>query len=376
MADWRLRVRAVLETQFTVVVVGLLLLALLGGWMTYTAYAASEPVTEEQSTTMWEQTGAFEHSATVQEENPVFPVGTTLESRQVYFSRLSPELSGTFRTSYDVRDSGELTQTVSLVLIIRSVEDGQQENEQTVHWETTDTLANSTIDSVEPGESVSVQFAQNMSAVDTRVRRIRDEIGASPGKTEVLVRATVISQGTVNGNEVTDTNTYSLPVTFGGNTYRVDNPEPTTEQYETTQIETVDQTAGGIQNTGGPLLLIVSLGFLVGVVTVTNREHLSDTERALLAYEDDRDTFDEWISTIQLPEEAFDLPRAHATSLESLVDFAIDTDNSVIEDPDDAAYYVRHDGYLYTYRPSIQQTTYTDEQSDSSDGESRESDDE
>jgi hypothetical protein len=265
---------------------------------------------------------------------------------------------------------------VSLVLIIRSVEDGQQENEQTVHWETTDTLANSTIDSVEPGESVSVQFAQNMSAVDTRVRRIRDEIGASPGKTEVLVRATVISQGTVNGNEVTDTNTYSLPVTFGGNTYRVDNPEPTTEQYETTQIETVDQTAGGIQNTGGPLLLIVSLGFLVGVVTVTNREHLSDTERALLAYEDDRDTFDEWISTIQLPEEAFDLPRAHATSLESLVDFAIDTDNSVIEDPDDAAYYVRHDGYLYTYRPSIQQTTYTDEQSDSSDGESRESDDE
>lgn len=374
MADWKLRARAVLETQFTVVVIGLLLLVLLGGWMTYTAYAAPEPITEEQSTTMWEQTGAFDHSATVQDENPVFPVGTTLESRQVYFSRLSPELSGTFQTSYDARDSGELEQTVSLMLIIRSVEDGEQGDDTTVHWQTSDALANTTINSVKPGESVSVQFSQNMSAVETRIGRIHDEVGASPGETEVLVRATVISQGTVNGNGVNDTNTYSLPVTLGENTYRVDNPGSTTEEYETTQMETVDQTAGGIQNTGGPLLLIISLGLLVGVVTVTNREQLSDTERAVLAYEDDRDTFDEWISTIQLPEEAFDLPRAHATSLESLVDFAIDTDNSVIEDPDDAAYYVRHDGYLYTYRPSIQQTADTDEHPDNSDDESGESD--
>lgn len=40
-----------------------------------------------------------------------------------------------------------------------------------------------------------------------------------------------------------------------------------------------------------------------------------------------------------------------ADSLAGLVDFAIDTDNSVIEAPDADAYYVRHDGYLYCYRP-------------------------
>ncbi len=94
---------------------------------------------------------------------------------------------------------------------------------------------------------------------------------------------------------------------------------------------------------------------LGGLVAVRSRGRLalSSTEQELLAYEDEREDFDEWISTIKLPDEAFDLPRAEAASLGALVDFAIDTDNSVIEDPDDGAYYVVHDGYLYTYQPSV-----------------------
>jgi hypothetical protein len=98
----------------------------------------------------------------------------------------------------------------------------------------------------------------------------------------------------------------------------------------------------------------------------------------LLAYEDEREDFDEWISTIRLPDEVFDLPRAEAASLSALVDFAIDTDNSVIEDPDDSAYYVIHDGYLYTYQPpalrgkgsSIVQAESDDDERERTDGES------
>ena len=46
-----------------------------------------------------------------------------------------------------------------------------------------------------------------------------------------------------------------------------------------------------------------------------------------------------------------DRPRASADSLGSLVDFAIDTDNGVVEDPSRGLYCVLHDGYLYTYEP-------------------------
>ena len=367
MADWKLRLRAFLDTQFTVVVAVLLVLAILGGWMSYTAYAAPGTTTEERSTVEWEQTGEFEHTATVTEENSVFPTGTTLANRSVYFVRLSPRLDGQFRTTYHARDDGELDQTVSVSLVIREVGSGDQRENETVYWQTSDSLADSTADAVSPAEPVSVQFSQNMSAVETRVEQIRDEIGSSPGNTEVFVRAVVSSQGTVNGNQVNETNVYRLPVTFDGSTYRIGSPEPIVEQYETIQTETVAQTAGTTRSIGGPLLLIISLGLLGGVVTMFNRGQRSEAERALFTDEDDRETFDDWISTIQLPEEAFNLPRANATSLGTLVDFAIDTDNSVIEDPDGNAYYVRHDGYLYVYHPPVQQSEGSDEVSSGGD---------
>lgn len=367
MVDWQLRLRAFLNKQFTIVVGVLLVFALLGGWMTYTAHAAPDTATEQRSTIQWEQTGDFQHTATVTEENSVFPTGTTLENRSLYFTRLSPQLNGTFQTAYEVRERGEVDQTVSLSLVIRGVEAGDEGENKTVYWQTNDSLADSTVDSVAPGESVSVEFSQNMSAIGTRTNQIRDEIGNPPGETEIFVQATVTSQGTVNGDEVSETNTYRLPVTLDGSTYRLGSPEPTVEQYETTQTETVDRTAGATRGIGGPLLVLISLGLLGGAVTMSNREPLSESEQALMAYEDDRETFDDWISTIQLPEEAFDLPRANATSLGALVDFAIDTDNSVIEDPDETAYYVRHDGYLYTYRPSVQQTINSEENSETID---------
>ena len=101
-----------------------------------------------------------------------------------------------------------------------------------------------------------------------------------------------------------------------------------------------------------------SFAALAGLVFVHSqgRLGLSQTERERLTHEDDRADFDEWITTIRLPDEAFDLPRAEASSLGDLVNFAIDTDNSVAEDPTEDAYYVVHDGYLYAYYPPTRGT--------------------
>lgn len=55
--------------------------------------------------------------------------------------------------------------------------------------------------------------------------------------------------------------------------------------------------------------------------------------------------------TILLPDEAHELPQAEAETLADLVDFAIDTDNAVVERPDAEEFSVVHDGYRYVYRP-------------------------
>lgn len=353
MVDWRLRLRAVLTTQFTVVLAVLLSVALAGGWMTYSAYATPEITTDQETTASWETTGSFDHGATVVRDSSVFSEGTTLTDRPVYFTQLSPELNGTFETSYDGSGGSQLDQTVSLSLVIREVDERGQGEAATVHWETSEELASETVDSVAPGESVTVPFSRNMSAVETEQERIQEELGGTAGETEVFVHATVRSAGTVNGETVDETSQYRLPVTFEESTYSVSNDEPTVDQHGSSQSETVDETGGSVGSVGGPLLLVVSLGLLIGLVTIGKPEPLTAQERAELEYERDRETFDEWISTIKLPPDAFELPQAEAASLGELVDLAIDTDTRVIEDPDERVYYVHHDGYLYRYRPTF-----------------------
>ncbi|WP_253738588.1 DUF5305 domain-containing protein [Halohasta salina] len=349
MVDWQLRLRAVLDKQFTIVLGVLVVIALLGGWLTYTAHAAPEPTTE-QRVTAWEVSGNFTHSATVETDNSLYEQGRTLTDRPIYFTRLSPVLQGTFATSYTVRDSGSLSQTVSLSLVMRNVDQDDGSDSQTVYWQRTEPLDSTTVESVDPGEQVRVSFAQDMSDVRAEIERIREEVGGSPGQTEVLVRATVRSDGTVNGNTVDETDVFTLPIVFDGGGYRISGAGPTVESYETSRTVPATQPGGPLQTLGGPVLLLVALGS-IGAVTAS-REDLSEADRELMAYEDDREAFDEWISTIELPAAAFDRPQAEAASLGALVDFAIDTNNSVIEDPDEERYYVLHNDYIYTYRPS------------------------
>lgn len=351
MADWLLRLRALLDKQFAVVVVALVVLALVGGWMTYTVHATPHTTTEERSVSSWQTTAWFNHSATVTGNNSVYPVGSTLTNRSIYFTELTPWLNGTYTFTYAASESGDLNGTVSLQLVLRGVEEGSQST--TVVWRTTKPIRRNAIGSLEPGETIRTPFSINMNETVNQMEVIETELSNPPGQSEVVIRATVDFYGTVNSESVDRVKTHTLPITFESGTYRVGAPEKLTEQHEATRTVTVEQTYGPVRSIGAPVLFLASLFALVGLVVARtqNRLGLSPAERERLHYEDERDDFDEWISAIQLPDDAFDRPRAEATSLSALVDFAIDTDNRVIEDPDDDAYYVVHNGYLYSYGP-------------------------
>ncbi|PGF17254.1 hypothetical protein CP556_14875 [Natrinema sp. CBA1119] len=145
-----------------------------------------------------------------------------------------------------------------------------------------------------------------------------------------------------------------LSISIDSALYRVTTPSEQTTQYgeQTNSVTAVSSTPAPYR-VGGPLALLIAVGGLgsLGFLQSSGCLSLSDSELMWLAFHDDREDFDDWITTIRLPDEAFDRPRAEADSLASLVDLAIDTDNSVIEDPDEDGYYVIHDEYLYTYVP-------------------------
>jgi hypothetical protein len=351
MADWLLRLRALLDKQFAVVFATLILLSLVGGWMTYTVHATPNTTTEERPVSSWQTTGWFNHSATVTENNSVYPVGTTLTNRSIYFAEIAPWFNGTYTFTYDASERGDLDGMVTLQFVLQGVEENRDST--TVVWQTTNPLGTTSSDSLKPGETVRVPFSVNMNQTMNRTEIIDEQLDNSPGQPEVVIRATVDIQGTVNGQRVDRIKEHMLPVALEQGTYRPANPGRITDKHEATRTVTVQQPYGPLRNVGAPALLFGPLVALVGLVAAQRKDRLglSPAEREVLAYEGEREDFDEWISTIQLPDEAFGLPRAEAASLGALVDFAIDTDNSVIEDPDDGTYYVVQHGYLYTYQP-------------------------
>jgi hypothetical protein len=345
------RLRAALDREFTAVVVVLLLLALVGGWVTYATHVDPGTTTEERVASTWQTAGWFNHSSVVSEPNSVYPAGTELHERSVYLARITPYLTGAYTFGYEASEGGNLTGTVDLRMMQVSVQ--EERRNETVIWRTSRSLRTATADGIAPGETVSVPFAVNVNETMTEVAAIENELGNPPGEPRVLLRATVTLEGTVNDAPVDRTVQYTLPIALGDGVYRPGSPGEMVDQYEDPRTVVVQRTYGPLRRLGGPALLagaVVGLAAL-GVGRVRGNFDLTEAERERLRFDEERAEFDEWISPIALPDEAFDLPRAEASSLASLVDFAIDTDTRVVEHPASGVFYVRHDGYLYTYRP-------------------------
>jgi hypothetical protein len=351
MSDWTLRARQAMTEYVGVVVAVLVVLALLGGWLTYTGYAAPGTETEQRVVSSWEERGAYSHAATVTEPNPLYDQGTVLEDRSVYFTSIAPRLNGTFTYGYTASGDGELSVTVEPLLVVRSVEEEQGGN-GTVFWERTDPLGDATSQRLAPGERVRVPFELNVSAVANRTERIEQHLGGSVGTTEALVRARVTASGTVNGAPVEESRAYDLPVELG-TAYRVESVENPVETHERRETTTAPADPGALRTVFGPMIALGALLLLGAVVVGTTRGdvRLDDEERERLRYTGDRSEFDDWITRFRLPTSVHERERAEAESLSDLVDLAIDTDNGVVEDPADGAYYVVTPDLLYVYTP-------------------------
>jgi len=353
MSDQSLRIRALLDSQFAVVVAVFVVVAAAGGWLVYATHI--DPGTErvERTASSWGVESEFEHRAVVTEVNPLYRLGSNLTGRSVYFADVTPRFEGAYEYSYNATGRGELNGSVELDVVMRGVEERRGSENVTVLWERTRTLDSSTHGSLAPGERVSVPFSVNATALANRTGQLEQRLGEPSDDTRLFLRATVNASGSVNGRDVERSRTHSLALAFDGGTYRVSGAGPDTETFERTTVVARERSYGPLRAAGGPLLLLFGVGGLGALAFARrgDRISLSPAERERLSYLDDRSEFDEWISTIELPDEAFGLPEATAGSLGSLVDFAIDTDNGVVESPDEEAFHVVHGDYLYSYRP-------------------------
>lgn len=352
-----LRVRAALDRWFVPVFVVLLATAAVGGALTHTAHV--DPGTEQRERTAgsWTVTAEYDHGAVVTESNSLFETGTELADRRTYFRRVAPVLDATVSASYAAERAENVTVSLRSRLVLAATTgtdraDGAAEGRRDL-WSQSERLGETTETDVASGESVSQTVAVNASEVAQRFERISDELGAIPGEENATVETDVVVSGTIDGEPVEYTRTVVLDLELQSDAYTVVERGVGADQRERTEFVAVEREYGPLRTVGGPALLVAGLGLAGGLVAARRRGRiaLSDPESERLAYLDDRAEFDAWIVRMRPPDAAFDRPAATAESLADLVDYAIDTDAGVLEDPRTGAYHVLGDTYRYTYEP-------------------------
>lgn len=346
----RTRIRRFLGAAPAFVVVALLVLALAGGYATYTVHAADATTTETRDVPVWSATGAFGHSATVDGATELYPNGTVLESRPYYYTRVSPTLDGSLTFTYEASD-GAVDVVARPTLVVRSV----GETPETVFWETTESLSPTRASAVEPGESVTVPFSVDVAAVANRTERIHEQLGTANGQVESLVVVDVQATGSAGDRDVDEDLAYILPISVGGGGYAVEAPDPATETFSRTVTVRSLREYGLAETVAGPALL--GLAALGGVGYAAGRRRglfeVTPEDASVAAFRRQRATYDEWVATVRLPTSATKLPAATAADFESLVDVAISTGNVVLEDPTDGRFHVVNEGVRYTYTPPV-----------------------
>jgi len=348
-SETRLRLRALLHAQFTVIVAVCLLATAVGAGLVYTTHVDPGTETETRTVSSFTVETEYVHSAEVTEPNPVFETGTVLEGRNTYFTGVAPELDVGIETRYTATAASGVDVSVESVLVLRNV----GEEGETVYWSEREPLASEQFSNVESGETVAASFVINSSEIDATATSIEEELGASPGETEMVVVSNIAVNGTFGGEPTSYTRTTEMTVEHGEGTYSVSEPGLQSETPERTTQITVERDYGPLRSIGGPFLLLLGIAGTAALVYVRSEIGLALTpdEEAYLSYHDDRSEFAEWITQIRLPDSVFERPQAQASSLRDLVDFAIDNDTGVVEDPETGAFYAVAGDVVYTYRP-------------------------
>lgn len=345
--QWLVKLRALIDERYVLVVAVLLALLVVGAWGVHGAHVSPDTEVEERVAASWTATGGFEHGATVVNGTDAFAEGEEVTNRTTYFTNPMPVLEGTFVYRHDAPEAVDAETEAEIV--IRSVERTDDEVSQ-VHWSITEPLDSNRTEGLAAGKNQTVPFEVDVDDATARIKAIETELGTSPGTVEVLVRAETSIEGTVRDESIEDTTEARLRIKPGQDAYEVEN-QAGEESYETIERTPVPVDPGPVRSIGSVLLLVGSLSGLAGLAAARQHDALvPEDDRDRIAFSRERAEFDDWITRGELAADLRDRPRIAVDSLKGIVDVAIDCNKRVIED--DKTYFVVDDELLYVYDAS------------------------
>ncbi|WP_157744227.1 DUF5305 domain-containing protein [Halopenitus persicus] len=273
------------------------------------------------------------HSATVTGETPLYAEGQTVENKPVYFTNSTPELDLTVETS--VPEGRDVEITHRLVVYHQGTFNDAQV------WERQRTLI---------AEETVVSDGTHESTASVDVPDLVEEVngyesamaGVGSVSTQLRLETTYVSDAE-GGGTYEGTLSGTVPFELGNDAYWLDGDlsasttESQTRRRGTRQLPPDMTTVYGGLGTG---IVLILLG--TGLIAWNVRgQDVHELEMEVI-----RSKYDEWISTGEFPADS-DKQYIYITTLEDLVDVAIDTNKRVIYDPDLETYSVVDDDLIY-----------------------------
>ncbi|NLB01479.1 MAG: DUF5305 domain-containing protein [Methanomicrobiales archaeon] len=341
---WRIKqFQSMTAEKFTLVLPVVVLCVILSGLFVYASWYMPEHRDVAVDVPWYSLDGRYEYRAIVSEQNPLWPVGTTLVDNPVYFPAATPRL----QTTFSLLAEGEAVDlnVVSYTAAVLSMKEAD-----TTYWSKEVVITEDT--GLMQSGVYQNSFTLDVGDMQQQLNGIREYLGFQRGTPVVDLVTTVLFTGTVDGRTVAEHRVYSMPITLGTGHYSISDNRSFTETVRVRQTETIEVYPPVHQQYAAVLLLLISVGMLLWVVTSRSPRFKpsADTLQAL-EREAMHARYRDWMSQGRF-DHSITAHRIELGSLEDIISAAVDMNQRVIYDEDGRIYFFVHNNILYSYEPA------------------------
>ncbi len=319
------------------------MLILCGLW----TYEASRAVYEDEDevVTFYTHLGSYTYTVPVTKANPLYANGTTLEmGMPAYYFAVSPTVDMSFTYSLEANNPSDIKGKLQTMVVATDKEGSDEEKK--IFWQKGFPLKYKDTDTW-TGTSVTRNFSFNVSEIQSMVKDVQKQLECSEDTTiEIVTR--VNYTGKINGESVQGTKDFVMPLVISSSYYQI--PEKLDFSQDTNVTKKISvKRVPPISTIRTPLFLFLLNLVFVGAIllcVVTNKIEPKYIEK--LEKERSCEPFKEFVSKGKLPEDIDSLIKVEISSLQGLVDAAVDMNSRVIYDSKAGIYFMIHSGVLYT----------------------------
>jgi hypothetical protein len=322
-------------------------------------YEASRPIYHEKDEVVpfYTQHGSYTYSVPVTKENPLFEIGTRLEmGKPAYFLVASPTTDISFTYRLEPANSSEISGKLETMIIATGK--GMSDGEEKIFWRKEFPLKSEEGNTIWKGATVTRKFSIDVPEVKSMVNNVQEQLNYSKDANIEIVNR-VNYHGKVNGEKIFGTKDFAIPLIISSSYYQL--PEKLDFSEDTNITRKVSSKSyPSLSSVFFPLALsLLSLVLASGTLICTRKKNVEPEYKEKQEKERRRSPFKEFISRGKLPKDSNSLMKIEISSLQELIDVAVDMNSRVIYDEEVNTYFILQSGAMYIFFDKFEEINQT-----------------